>query len=77
MSTARSRSIIRPLPIWAVALIATLGYDYSLSKRTRLYGRLMHVNNKAGAAVSMATATVAGGSGDNVRGIAMGMMHSF
>ena len=59
------------------ALIATLGYDYSLSKRTRLYGRLMHVNNKAGAAVSMATATVAGGSGDNVRGIAMGMMHSF
>ena len=25
MSTARSSSIIRPLPIWAVALIATLG----------------------------------------------------
>lgn len=59
------------------SVVSAIGYDYDLSKRTTLYGRLLSVNNKAAAAVFMATATVNAGSGADVRGIAIGVKHNF
>jgi predicted porin len=57
--------------------ISAVGYDYSFSKRTAVYGRVLQVANKAGAAVAMATAAVTANSGDDVRGIAIGIRHNF
>jgi predicted porin len=59
------------------ALAVTLGYDYKLSKRTSLYGRLLQLNNRGTAANVMAQATVTAGSGDDVRAMALGIRHNF
>jgi len=58
-------------------LTLTLGYDYLLSKHTRLYGRWLGLNNRANAAVSLASIPVAANSGDDVRVLAIGMRHDF
>lgn len=55
----------------------TLGYDYFLSKRTALYGRLLHLDNRAGAAASLAEIPVVANSGDSARLIAVGIRHNF
>lgn len=55
----------------------TLGYDYLLSKRTALYGRLLKLENRNKAAVSLAGVRVAANSGDDVRVIAAGIRHHF
>lgn len=59
------------------ALLVTLGYDYNLSKRTALYARLLHLDNRGSAANTMAQATVRAGSGDDVRAVAFGIRHKF
>lgn len=55
----------------------TLGYDYSLSKRTQLYARWLQLGNAADASVSLAGVPVAANSGNGVRSLALGVMHSF
>jgi len=59
------------------ALAAAIGYDYRLSKRTSLYGRLLRLNNKGSAANTLAQAVVNAGSGDDVRALALGIRHNF
>lgn len=59
------------------AVATVIGYDYKLSKRTSLYGRVAHLNNKGTAANVMAQATVLANSGADVRGVALGMRHNF
>lgn len=59
------------------ATLLTLGYDYTLSKRTALYTRLLGLNNRATAANTMAQATVNNNSGDDVRALAIGIRHNF
>ncbi len=59
------------------ALAATLGYDYRLSKRTTLYGRLLGLNNRGAASNVLAQAVVNAGSGDDVRAVALGIRHNF
>ncbi len=55
----------------------TLGYDYYLSKRTALYGRLLHLENRGNSSVSLAGAPVMANSGDDARVIAAGIRHNF
>lgn len=55
----------------------TVGYDYTLSKRTALYARLLHLGNRGTSAVSLAQVPVAANSGDSVRSFGMGMRHHF
>lgn len=59
------------------ALAIAVGYDYRLSKRTSVYGRLLHLSNRGTAANALAQATVNAGSGDDVRGVAVGVRHNF
>jgi predicted porin len=59
------------------ALAWALGYDYRLSKRTSLYGRLLNLNNRGTAANTLALAVVNAGSGDDVRALALGIRHNF
>lgn len=49
----------------------TLGYNYNLSKRTKLYGFYTRVNNSAGAAYFVGTA------GDDFSSLAVGVRHNF
>lgn len=55
----------------------TLGADYFLSKRTSLYTRLLHLDNRGNASVSLAGVPVAANSGDSVRSFGIGVNHSF
>lgn len=55
----------------------TLGYDYTLSKRTTLYARALRLNNKGQAAISMGLATVPANSGVDVSALALGIKHNF
>jgi len=54
----------------------TLGYDYDLSKRTTLYGRLLLLNNKDVSAVSLGGVTTQNG-GDDGRLVGFGITHRF
>lgn len=49
----------------------TLGYNYNLSKRTKVYGYFTKINNGDDAAYGVTTA------GDNFRSIAVGVRHLF
>jgi predicted porin len=55
----------------------TLGADYFLSKRTAFYTRLLHLDNRGGASVSLAGVPVVANSGDSVRSLALGVRHNF
>ncbi|MCY1547938.1 hypothetical protein D9M68_840220 [compost metagenome] len=55
----------------------TLGYDYALSKRTVLYGRLLHLSNKGGATASAGGIAFTPYSGDGVNSSGVGIRHSF
>ncbi len=59
------------------ALAIAIGYDHRLSKRTALYGRLLHLNNRGTASNVLAQAVVNAGSGDDVRAVALGIRHNF
>ena len=49
----------------------TLGYNYNLSKRTKVYGYYTAVNNKAGSAINV------GKAGDDFSSLAVGVRHNF
>ncbi len=49
----------------------TLGYNYNLSKRTKVYGYYTRVNNSAGAAYNV------GRAGDDFSSLAVGVRHNF
>ena len=53
------------------ALQYTLGYNYNLSKRTKVYGYYTKVNNKAGASY------MTGVAGDDFSSFALGIRHNF
>lgn len=53
------------------AMQYTLGYNYNLSKRTKVYGYYTKVNNKAGASY------MTGASGDDFSSFAVGVRHNF
>lgn len=55
----------------------TLGYDYTLGRRTQLYARWLQLGNAANASVSLAGVPVAPHSGDGVRSLALGVLHNF
>lgn len=55
----------------------TLGYDYMLSKRTLLYARVLHLNNRHGASATIAGIEVSPNSGDNVSLSGIGIRHNF
>lgn len=55
----------------------TLGYDYALSKRTVLYGRLLHLSNKGDATASAGGVAFTPYSGDGVSSSGVGVRHSF
>jgi len=55
----------------------TLGWDYSLSKRTILYARYRHLDNAAHASVSISRVPIVADSGDDVQALGFGMRHSF
>ncbi len=59
------------------ALAMAVGYDYRLSKRSSLYGRLLRLNNRGSAANTLSQASVNAGSGDDVRALAIGIRHNF
>ena len=49
----------------------TLGYNYNLSKRTKVYGYYTRVNNNAGASYNVGT------PGDDFSSVALGVRHNF
>ena len=49
----------------------TLGYNYNLSKRTKVYGYYTAINNKAGANYGV------GKLGDDFSSLAVGVRHNF
>ncbi len=49
----------------------TLGYNYNLSKRTKVYGYYTRVNNSAGSDIKVTN------PGDNFNSIAVGVRHNF
>lgn len=55
----------------------TLGYDYTLSKRSSLYAYVTHLDNEANAAYDFAINSVDAGHGATLRGAAFGMRHAF
>jgi predicted porin len=57
--------------------VLALGYDYNLSKRTALYGRLLYVANKGNASAGLGGAAVPANSGDDVRIMGVGIRHNF
>lgn len=63
----------------AKANIFTLEADYSLSKRTYLYGMFTNVSNKGGAKAGIggAAALVSTKANDSARGLAIGIVHTF
>ena len=59
------------------ATVLVMGADYSLSPRTALYARAVNVANDGNAANGAARTAVTANSGDDVRGYAFGVRHSF
>jgi predicted porin len=53
------------------AMQYTLGYNYNLSKRTKLYAYYTRVDNKVGASYMTGTA------GDDFSSFALGVRHNF
>lgn len=54
----------------------TLGYNYNLSKRTKLYGYYTRINNSSAASYGYNAATN-GGSGKDFSSFALGIRHNF
>lgn len=59
------------------ATVLTLGADYALSRRTGLYARALNLSNDGTAANAAARTVINANSGDDVRGYALGIRHSF
>ncbi|WP_020654466.1 porin [Massilia niastensis] len=59
------------------AIHATLGYDYTLSKRTMVYAYHTHLDNEANAAYDFAINSLGPGAGSTLKGTAFGLRHSF
>lgn len=55
----------------------TLGYDYTLSKRTSVYAYVTHLDNEANAAYDFAINSLDAAPGATVRGAALGLRHAF
>lgn len=53
-----------------------LGYDYNLSKRTTLYGRMLHLKNRGGSTASLASLPV-GEPGSDGTSFGIGVSHRF
>lgn len=53
-----------------------LGYDYNLSKRTALYGRLLHLQNRGGATATAASMPI-DATGGNGTSAGFGVHHTF
>ena len=61
------------------ASLIGVGYQYSLSRQTMLYGGLSHISNGSAAAYGVhdATNTFAGSYGQSANGLDLGLRHSF
>jgi len=55
----------------------TLGYDYTLSKRTGVYAYVTHLDNDANAAYDFAINSLNAAPGATLRGAALGLRHAF
>lgn len=55
----------------------TLGWDYTLSKRTSLYAYVTHLDNEANAAYDFAINSVGAAPGATLKGAVLGMRHAF
>jgi predicted porin len=55
----------------------TLGYDYTLSKRTSVYAYVTRLDNEANAAYDFAINSLGAGSGATLRGAVLGLRHAF
>lgn len=55
----------------------TLGYDYTLSKRTSLYAYVTHLDNEDNAAYDFAINSVGAAPGSTLKGASLGMRHAF
>jgi len=55
----------------------TLGYDYTMSKRTALYAYLTHLDNEANGGYDFAINSLGAAPGATLKGAALGLRHSF
>ncbi|GGC74793.1 porin [Undibacterium terreum] len=55
----------------------TVGYDYGFSKRTTLFSYFTHLRNDKNGNYDLAINSVGAGQGATVKGLALGMRHSF
>lgn len=55
----------------------TLGYDYTMSKRTALYAYLTHLDNEANGGYDFAINSLGTAPGATLKGAALGLRHSF
>lgn len=55
----------------------TLGWDYTLSRRTSLYAYVTHLDNEANAAYDFAINSVGAAPGATLKGAVLGMRHAF
>lgn len=54
-----------------------IGYEYTLSKRTAVYGNYARISNKAGATFGFSPNAAAAANGGNATGYEVGVRHSF
>jgi predicted porin len=59
------------------AVHATLGYDYTLSKRSSLFAFYTQLRNDRAGVVDFAINGIDGGAGSTASGLALGMRHAF
>jgi len=55
----------------------TLGYDYTLSKRTSMYAYVTHLDNEANGGYDFAINSLGAAPGATLKGAALGMRHAF
>lgn len=55
----------------------TLGYDYTLSKRTSMYAYVTHLDNDANVAYDFAINSLNAASGATLKGASLGLRHAF
>jgi len=55
----------------------TLGYEYTLSKRSAVYAYVTHLDNEANAAYDFAINSLGAAPGATLKGAALGMRHAF